>query len=73
LVHGCFELVQAFCRTEFVVQPDDFKFHTGCIALVVFLGEVLQGFELVGAHWSHQTGQGIDPRDLDGFTFLSPS
>ena len=70
LVHGGFKLVQTFSRAEFVIKSDDFKFDTGHVIFVVFLGEVLQGFELVGAYRCHQTRQGVNPSNFDGFTFL---
>ena len=73
LVHGGLELVQTFRRAELVVQADDFKLHTGWVAFVGFLGKVLQGFQLVGTNRGHQAGQGVNPSNLDGFTFLGKS
>ena len=73
LVDRRLEQVQTFGWAQLVVQAQNFKFHTSHIVFVVFLGQVLQCFELIGADRRHQAGEWIDPCNFDGFAFLSPS
>ena len=72
LIHGRAQRGRGLLRAELVVQRHDLELHARGVFLVELFRQQLKRLELIRSHGSHQTRQGINPGDLDGFTLLSP-